>query len=160
MIQIMSQRSVVNLLEADPPKTHHLIFITSPDDPFAFKGTIGLPALAKSFLMLGFHDISFESDSHIGPSQDAVTAALKFAEDKEDLVVCCHAGISRSSGTSYVIQSQRTNPKDALSILDVNRHFPNILIVKHGSVILGKPEMVELIRDFHRRANEAQEQEL
>lgn len=160
MIRIMSQRSVVSLLEADPPQSHHLIFISSPDDPFALKGTVDLPVLAKSFLLLGFHDISFESNDHVGPSQNDVMTALKFAEGKEDLVICCHAGISRSSATAYTISSHRTSPKEALDILDINRHFPNLLIVKHGSVILDKPEMVELIQDFHKRAHEAQEKDL
>lgn len=159
MIKIMSQRSVVSLLEADPPQSHHLIFITSPDDPFALKGTAGLSAIAKSFLMLGFHDISFESHDYVGPSQDDVATALKFAEGKEDLVICCHAGISRSSATAYTIATQRSTPQEALNVLDIKKHFPNRLIIKHGSVILQKPEMVELIQDFHRRANESQELE-
>ena len=155
----MGQRAVVNMLKEDEPQTHHLIFITHPDDPFALEGTFQLPTLAKEFLLLGFHDISFESPDHRGPTKDDVMSALKFAEDKEDLVICCHAGISRSSATAYTITTQRTNPQDALSVLTLGRHFPNQLIVKHGSVILQKPEMMELIEDFHRRSHEQNEKE-
>ena len=57
-------------------------------------------------------------------------------------------------------RTQRTDPQEALKVLDVNRHFPNLLIVKHGSVILNKPEMVDLIYDFHSRVHKAQEKDL
>jgi predicted protein tyrosine phosphatase len=154
MIRIMSQRAVVNLLEADHPQRHNLIFITHPDDPYALKGTAGLSALAKSFLLLGFHDISKEMEGILGPTKEHVMTALEFAEGKDDLIICCHAGVSRSSGTAYVIATQRTNPKEALNVLEVGKHYPNLLVVKHGSIILDKPEMVELILDFHSRSQE------
>ena len=60
---------------------------------------------------------------------------------------------------AYVIQTQRTNdPVKALVILNRNKHFPNKLVVKHGSVLLEKPEMNAIIEEFHRRVHEAHEQ--
>jgi hypothetical protein len=45
-------------------------------------------------------------------------------------------------------------PVEALNILDFKVHYPNSLVIAHGSYLLDKPEMIELISTWKIKADE------
>lgn len=92
---------------------------------------------AKEYIPLNFHDIEYERDGYVHPTREHIEAALDWAKDKDDLVVACRAGISRSSAIAYLIQCTREHhPRLATEILTPLRHHPNSMIVKLGAEIL------------------------
>lgn len=134
----------------EKPKHYNVIFISNPDDPFYRTELKALLYEAKKSLMALFYDYEFERDEHgtAGPTKAEVQSIIDFAKDKDDIICCCHAGISRSSATAYVIGCIKGEPKEALKVLTWERHTPNALIVKHAAEILGKPEMVEVMEQW------------
>jgi len=99
---------------------------------------------SKAFLPLWFLDTEYAREGHIHPTIEHVESALTWSEGKENIVVACHAGISRSSAIAYLIQCKREHhPRLALKVLEPRRHHPNSLIVKHGSEILKEKAVLE-----------------
>lgn len=94
----------------------------------------------KTFLHLDFDDITYALRSYVLPKKENIQLAFDFSEEKESIVVACHArfpaGISRSSAIAYLIACKEWGIDKALTILDRNIHYPNALIVKLGSEIL------------------------
>ena len=135
-------------------KEYNIIFITNPGDPFYKSEMRGLIAHAKESLVCQFNDIEFNTVSRNGPQTEDVKTILEFANGKDDLIVCCHAGVSRSSASAFVIACSREDPEEAVKILDVHKHDPNGLIIKHGAELLDKPTMVEVIQGFKARKME------
>jgi predicted protein tyrosine phosphatase len=129
-------------------KEYNVIFITSPDNPFYRPEMHDLVIHAKKALVCMFQDNEFEGRDSDGPKKDHIAAILEFAKDKDNFVVSCHAGVSRSSASAFVIACSREDPKEAVKILDKRRHDPNSLIVKYGSELLNKPEMIKIIEQF------------
>lgn len=156
-IVISRQSTVVNMV-LDREKQLDVIFISSPTSPYAIHGSELIKQYARNCLELFFHDIDFVRDGHIAPAREHVEAALAFAKDKDDLIICCQAGVSRSSATAFIIAAARfTTADEALKILDHKTHWPNHLIVKHGAEILGKPELLTLIEQWKTVAQEHQQ---
>lgn len=152
-IQIMGHRRLAALLNA-VPNTHHVIMISTPNDFFAIEGSENIPKLAKSCLTLAFNDISVMREGYIPPSEEHVQKALDFAKGKDELIIACQAGISRSSGMAYVVKTANSTPMEALEILDPHVHQPNMLVVKAGAKILNKPDMIELALIWNNKAME------
>jgi predicted protein tyrosine phosphatase len=99
--------------------------------------------LCQGMLPLIFDDVyhpEFHKGSHF-PTMEDVKQALDWAKDKTSILVHCHAGISRSSAIAYLIACQRVGPKEAIKLLNIHNHWPNILIVKFGAILLGDPEI-------------------
>lgn len=96
-----------------------------------------LKELTKSYLTMHFDDVAGPYGNSIPPSQEHVKQMLDWSEGKEDMVIACHAGISRSSATALLIGLKNWGIDKAFSILDRKRHSPNPLIVKYGDGILG-----------------------
>ena len=80
------------------------------------------------------------------PTKEKVEAGIKSGFE----IVACKFGVSRSSAIAYLLESQRTSPQEAISILDVNNHYPNELILKFGIEILGTFDKNPII-DFYKR---------
>jgi predicted protein tyrosine phosphatase len=75
---------------------------------------------------------------------------LEWAADKTNLVVACRAGISRSSASAVVIMASRGPILDAVNVLRPEIHSPNLLIVRYGEQILGKPGLTEAVQEWKR----------
>jgi predicted protein tyrosine phosphatase len=105
----------------------------------------------KECLPLEFNDTTSE-DRPGSPTIEHVKQALNWAEGKENIVVACAAGISRSSAIAYLIQCMRTDPSELYSIdlLDHSFHFPNELILKHGTMLLPDYNLNEYCQDIYR----------
>jgi predicted protein tyrosine phosphatase len=154
-ITICGHRKAVDLLEASPNQLD-IVFISSPDAPYAVESSHKIPKLAKEVCHLLFHDISFPRGKMTPPSREDVQKALDFAKGRDKLIVACQAGISRSSATAYLIQSMEVGMVEALKVLNPQIHHPNSLIVAHGANILGEPDMVDLINKWKNKADESQ----
>jgi len=154
-IKIMSHNDAIKEVKAHSKK-YNVVFITNPDDPFYRPEMHDLVLHGKKTLVCKFVDIEFERDDRLnpfimdldnGPQKPHIEAILEFIKDKDDLLVCCHAGCSRSSATAFVILCSQIEPKEAIKILE-QKHDPNRLVVKYGSQILNKPEMITLIDEW------------
>lgn len=90
----------------------------------------------KDYFLVEFDDVVNENPG--SPTLDKVREAIEWSKDKEDLVVACAAGISRSSAIAYLIECSKTPPGElnSINILDLDIHFPNELILKYGTMLL------------------------
>ena len=79
------------------------------------------------------------------PEKHQVQHAIEWATGRDRLISACHAGISRSSAIAYAIAASRVGAERALVLIDPHKHWPNRLIVRHASEILGLPEMNTLM---------------
>jgi predicted protein tyrosine phosphatase len=115
------------------PKKHNAIIIGASELEL-----LGLSSFCKESLVAMFKDI-VNPDKENAPTLDKVKECIDWGVDKEDLLVSCAAGISRSSAIAYLIECARSgSPEASISVLDVRRHRPNQLILCYGSQILGK----------------------
>ena len=153
-IQIMGHRRLAALLAGTKEKKHDVIMISTPDDFFAIPGSNTIPELARNCLKLPFNDISVVREGYVAPSEDHVRQALEFAKGKDELIVACQAGISRSSAIAYVIKAAEVGPIEALEVLDPDVHQPNLLVIKAAAKVLNRPDMVELMLIWHNKAIE------
>ena len=119
----------------------NLIFITLPDDPFFYAGGEEEFNKAKNRLMLQFDDIEYEITNCVAPTKEHVQQALDFSEGKDDIIVSCNAGISRSAATAFLIACKKYGMDKAFEILNPKLHCPNALIIRHGSEILNIPDL-------------------
>lgn len=89
-------------------------------------------------LLLEFDDIT--SDKPRAPKFEQVQQALEWAKDKdkENLIVACAQGVSRSAALGFLIECQTKTPLEAASNLwQTNKHYPNELILKYGCELMG-----------------------
>jgi len=157
-IKILGHARVAKFLEQNPNQ-FDVIFISDPRNSYAIEGSEKIPKLAKEICNLFFYDlISAGKDTFPGPSQEDIEKALAFAKGRENLLVSCQAGISRSSATAYVIKAAETNPIDALDILDKSMHLPNDFIIYHGSNILNL-NLTDVINKWKKKAEQFQIQD-
>ena len=120
----------------------HVIFITSPDE---LDNWPLVKHYAKSALLLEFHDITDKhKDFGIRPEREHIMAAITFAKGvgQERLIVCCQAGVSRSSATGYIITSLDKDPSEAIKVLDRMLHWPNRKVVELGAELLSNPNIL------------------
>lgn len=131
MLQILSHAETIVKLKIAPDELM-VICITNEGTPLPDE----ISQLATEVLHLVFDDTDFE-DGKNAPQQHHVEKALEFAKEREDLIVCCHAGISRSAAMAYVIECSRgVHPAMAVGIWNKQRHYPNRRIVHLGAVVL------------------------
>ncbi len=143
-------------LALSQPGLIDFVFLTGPKQPFGIEGSQLIIDNCREFIRRDFDDIELPTETGQRPSEKDIQAILDWVEerkswmDSEDdlLVVSCAAGIGRSAATAYVINCLQHSPVDALGVLDLNIHYPNEAVVAHGAKILGKPEMVDLIRQW------------
>ncbi len=149
-IEIMGHKKALEKV-LEKPHFYNIVYITNPGDTFydpTFRNVINK---AKSAVVVKFYDFEFERDEHgvAGPNQEQVKAILEFAKDKDNLICACMAGISRSSGSAYsILCSRGIDPKEALKTLVPGHHYPNMLVVKHASELLSKPEMITIAKEW------------
>lgn len=152
MIEILGHKP---LAKKYPNGCDNLIFITDPEAPYFYPETRAVVDGSKNKLVLKFTDAEKEEPPFIVtlPTREQVEQAVHFAEGKDDLVVSCGAGISRSGGMALVIAAAREGPTKAFAILDHNIHWPNLLVVQFGADIIGHPELLDMAKDWKRDAS-------
>jgi len=123
----------------------HVVSILDPEWPLpdAF-GTYG----AHDRLELRFHDVIEEAAEHVAPSAEDVARILAFgarltAAERANLLVHCHAGISRSTAAMALIlaQAHPTETADALMqhiLATREKAWPNLRMLELGDAMLGR----------------------
>ena len=106
---------------------------------------------AKRVLVLTFDDIEMATSGKIPPGEDHIRKALSFALESERLLVSCRAGQSRSAAVALLIASRESSPREALAILDPERHRPNLQIVKMGNAVLDIPSLYPIFLKWRSR---------
>lgn len=150
-IKILGHRSAAVFLSENPGE-HDVIMISGPDNFFGIEKSDTIIKNAKSYKLLAFDDVPVVRKGMQEPQRKHIEEALEFAKGKERLIVCCQAGISRSSAISYVLKTAEVGEFNALEVLDPKVHYPNPLIVKLGSEVLDRPDMPKLIRIWCEKA--------
>jgi hypothetical protein len=89
-----------------------------------------------------------------GPEYDQVYEMISWGAEQDDLLVHCHAGMSRSTATAWgVLIAKGADALDAfVALMDAHptewqhkRLFcPNRLLVEHIQEILGQPDLLEI----------------
>lgn len=148
-MKILSRNRIRQLVNENPNELDCII-IYEPNQNMEINDIL---PLCKSYLELAFHDISSTREGYIEPKKEHVIKALEYAKNRKNLHVACRAGISRSSAIAYLIECQRTNPQEAIKILDSTKHMPNELLIHYGGQILGD-EVVEPIREFYKNIDQ------
>jgi predicted protein tyrosine phosphatase len=94
---------------------------------------------AKNLIHFSRDDVDHDDERRgwSAMKEEDVKKLLEFAKDKERLICCCHAGVSRSSASAYIVASQEWGPEAALTVLRPFKHWPNRLIIHLGSIVLG-----------------------
>jgi len=145
MIKICGHKELELVLSQEPGK-YNVILYTNSDMSV-------LPVVrhrAKTWTHLPVDDVDhFEYRSYCAPKPEDIKNALAFSEDKEDLICACHAGISRSSATAYLIGSKKLGAESGLNILQ-EQHYPNRLIVWMGAKILQNPLVWDKFVDWQK----------
>src|SRR5262245_21466196 len=116
-IEICSHATLQGLL-ATRPGGYDLLLVTNP----GFAPPADAMPLARRVLHLEFDDHHLPHPGRRLPAAEDVRRALEWAADCTDLVVACHAGVSRSSALAYVILCRHRPPHEAIEILTVNWH--------------------------------------
>src|SRR5262245_52675635 len=136
MLTEICGHSFVHGLLLEEPAQRDLILITNPGYmPFGDEAERVLE-LARRVLHLQFDDITTRFPDLKHPVVEDVQEALDWASGSEDLIVACHAGVSRSSALAYVLRSRDWSPSQAVKILERGIHSPNRLIVEIGAKLL------------------------
>lgn len=157
-MKILSHEDAIKEVKANS-KFYNVVFITNPGNPFYCREIYDLVAHAKKILINEFIDIDeFRYDENKtdwdgGPQKSHVEDILKWTENKDNLIICCRMGISRSSATAYVIACRTQSPDEAVKILHKDNHYPNRRIIKLGAEILNKPEMIDIINQYYKWKN-------
>lgn len=125
----------------------HVLSILDPDYPVpeAF-GQYG----EHERLELRFHDIIDPTLGMILPQPAHVEAILDFGEDLDaepappaNLIVHCHAGISRSTASMALILAQAMPDQPAATIMAMvlgirEKAWPNLRLIEMGDAVLGR----------------------
>ena len=123
----------------------HVVSILDPEWPLpeAFAG-YG----AHDRLELRFHDVIEEASDHVAPTAADVARILEFgsrltAAERANLLVHCHAGISRSTAAMALILAQ-AHPEAAAPALMQHilatreKAWPNLRMLELGDAMLGR----------------------
>jgi len=135
-IYITGHKGAAGVME-ERPQEFNVILYTNSNYP----APVAIKENAKSLIHFSVDDIDVSTHGKVSPSMLTVINFLDWSRDKEDIMCVCHAGVSRSSATAYVIASSRIGPEKALEFLKPMWHWPNRLIVWLGSQILESPEI-------------------
>lgn len=121
----------------------HVLSILDPEHPVpeAF-GTFG----EHEKLELRFDDIIEDRAGQRGPTPDDVTAILAFGRTLaagSNLLVHCHAGISRSTASMALIIAQALPDQPADAVLAIvhgirEKAWPNLRLIEIGDAMLGR----------------------
>jgi predicted protein tyrosine phosphatase len=82
-------------------KPGRVISLLDPDSPFPDLG----PTYGKRHLQLRFHDVLVAAVDEIAPSREHIDRLLRFLSasgPREDVLIHCRAGISRSTAAAFI----------------------------------------------------------
>ena len=104
----------------------------------------------KDIIVSTFDDIIVPHEGYVLASMLQVTRILKWAKERDNILVHCHAGICRSSAIAYLIECIDNPPEEAIKTLSEGNHYPNEWVVMLGSLILNKPAIYDTMETFNK----------
>ena len=104
----------------------------------------------KDIIVEAFDDIEKPRTGLVLPSMAQIRRILEWSHGKDDFLIHCTAGISRSSAIAYLIKCMESSPETAVQILDKKIHYPNLCVVRLGSEFLGNRQIYRTIKEFNR----------
>ena len=107
--------------------------------------------LRKRLVITEMDDIRTPHDLLEMPTRPEVERILNCGISSVHLAVHCSAGVSRSSAFAYLLACQAEGPEKAITLLNENLHWPNMLIVSLGASILGNPEVAKVCSKWKRK---------
>ena len=143
MIEIMSRKNASEFIENN--KDYPIIAI---GEQYSDDVKNMITDKATNCLCLIFDDVEVESPTRKTASKEQIQQAIDWAKDKDDLIVACRAGISRSSAIAYLIACSKSKPEEAVNILDMSIHQPNRLIIERGAKVLNDKKVEKTIDDW------------
>ncbi len=81
-------------------------------------------------------------------NKEQVERVLDFAEQNENVIVCCETGICISPALAYVIECTQVNPAMAVNLWQKNKHCPDERIIKFASEILENPKIEKFYKKW------------
>ena len=135
-MKILSQEDAVKEIKENPG-TWNVISIR--DSHSRYCPVDEIRHQCKDLLKVYFDDVY--SDKYKNSYQklatlDDIENILKFAEKKDNVLVHCFAGVSRSSAVAYIICCVKENPWEAIQKLSLEDHLPNDYVVRLGAKLL------------------------
>lgn len=150
-IRIANYLAASFLLEREPQQWHAIVLLDSGSTPTDF-----VEARARSHLYLRFDDIEGPRANKQSPTSAQVEEALRFAGDKDKLLIACRAGQGRSVALAYVICCREHGVAEALKLLDPTRHRPNRLVVSLADAFLDIRDALDQFDEWRRRHSHIQ----
>ena len=140
-MKIASQENAVLEIKANPGKWN---VISIRDSHSNYCPVDEIQHLCKDLFRVKFDDVY--SDRYKTKYQKLATLEdieniIEFANGKENILVHCFAGVSRSSAVAYVICCTRESPWDAIQKLNLENHLPNDHVVRLGAKLLKNPDI-------------------
>lgn len=132
----------------EKPDTYDVVSIRNTNRSYSDYKTISQKA--KDCCEVYFDDVWLKKHELRGyklATRKQIKDILKWAKGKDQLIVHCKMGKSRSSAVAYLIACMENDPERAITILDKHFHLPNEWIVELGADILGNPKIWDVFAD-------------
>lgn len=146
-IQIRSAKEAVHELRVRPHHWH-LVSLRTPGEDY--KAVDRLMHLTYGNIVREFDDIWEPDGRRILPTKGDMQAIFDFVDRSvpvNNLLVHCHAGISRSSAMAYVLACREKEPEEAIKMLNPMLHLPNELMIKFGAEMLDNQKIFDVYKE-------------
>jgi len=151
--RICSLAETIDLLATNQLLDHNILSIWDSNNLKSndFKIIDKLCSRCKNLKIVVFDDIIRDIYGLITPNIKHIEEIIKWSRNKNNIVVHCHAGVSRSSSSAFIIECMDRTPLEALEIFKDRHVWPNELIIKLGAAVLGKPEIITVIDEWREK---------
>lgn len=144
-------------------KNHEMNLISIRDTSHSHFYDIIDQAGLKNLLAVQFDDLVEDLPVDYGykehpPSESDIATILewaknKMAENSNDFVVQCSAGVSRSSAVAILVQYLK-DPKNALKVMNPFLHSPNMRVLELGEKLLNAKDIKEPVQKILKEHDE------
>lgn len=127
------------------PNTYDVVSIRNTNRSYSDYQTIS--SKARNCFEVYFDDVwlpKHELKGYKLATRKQIEKILEWAKDKEEIIVHCKVGKSRSSAVAYLIACMDNDPEQAITILQKGYHIPNEWIIELGTEILGNTKIWEV----------------
>ena len=139
-IKILSLEEALDVVEKGKTD-YNIVSIRDKEQPSVYKLFDDNRANYNDLIWEEFDDIEAPRRGDNLVKKEQIERLLDWARDKDNLIVHCTAGVSRSSAMAYLIVCMKEGIPEALSILNYIYHCPNRYLIYAGSKILGNDEI-------------------
>jgi len=149
IVEIRNYLAASYLLETEPQLWSAIVIL---DWQFTASDFVGQHT--AEHLVLRFDDITTPRDGKHMVDEKSLQRAFDFASNKEQLIVSCRAGQSRSAALAFAICFQYNGPAAANQLLNPTRHKPNRRIIELASRFVDDPTFLSVFQrweDQHAR---------